>query len=76
MAAMTKTNRGGKRPNAGNPPLGGKGSGESRNIVVRLPADMHDMLDAQSEQFTNSKSSVVRTELEHWIDFNAAKNKE
>ena len=74
MAAMT--NRGGKRPNAGNPPLGGKGSGESRNIIVRLPASMHDTLDALSEQFAISKSSVVRTALEHWIDFNAAKNKE
>ena len=70
---MTKTNRGGKRPNSGNPPLGGKGSGESRNIIVRLPASLHDALDALSEQCAISKSSAVRTALEHWI---AAKNKE
>ena len=70
------TKRGGKRAGSGSPPLGGKGSGESRNIVVRLPADMHDMLDALSKQCAISKSSVVRTALEHWIDFNAAKNKE
>ena len=73
---MTKTNRGGKRPNSGNPPLGGKGSGESRNIIVRLPASMHDALDALSEQCDSSKSEVARNAIKNWIDTHIGKNKE
>jgi len=62
------TKRGGKRAGAGSPPLGGKGSGESRNIVVRLPADMHDMLDALSKQCAISKSDAARAALKYGID--------
>lgn len=70
------TKRGGKRAGAGSPPLGGKGSGESRNIVVRLPADMHDMLDALSKQCAISKSNAARAAIKHGIDSLIDKKKE
>ena len=52
--------RGGARAGAGNPALGGQSAGESRNLVVRLPPQMHDQLNELAAQTGRKKSEVAR----------------
>lgn len=68
MECDKKQQHGGKRKGCGHPPLGGNGAGESRSIVVRLPAQLHDKLDALAKESWRSKSEVVRIAIERGID--------
>lgn len=63
-----KNMHGGARKGSGQPPLGGNGAGESRNIAVRLPESLHEKLDALAQESGSSKSEVVRIALERGID--------
>lgn len=66
---MTKhKTRGGARTGAGGPALGGQTAGESRNLVVRLPAQMHDQLDVLSEKTGLTRSEVARAALARGLD--------
>ena len=67
---MTKkpTAHGGARAGAGNPALGGSSAGESRNLVVRLPAQMHDQLDGLSEKTGLTRSEAARAALARALD--------
>ena len=66
---MTSSNpkKGGARDGAGGPALGGQDAGESRNLIVRLPAQMHDQLDAISSLRGRTKSETVREVLATWL---------
>lgn len=73
MMSNSKPRRGGQRPGAGQPPLGGADAGESRNLVVRLPAQMHDQLDVLSEKTGLTRSEVARAALARALDDMVAK---
>ena len=60
--------KGGARAGAGGPALGGQAAGESRNLVVRLPAQMHDQLDELAAQTKQTRSEAARAALARGLD--------
>lgn len=60
--------KGGARAGAGGPPLGGSSAGESRNLVVRAPAQMHAQLDDLAAQTGRKKSDLARELLARGLD--------
>lgn len=56
--------RGGQRPGSGQPPLGGKSAGESKNLVVRLAPDQHQRIDLLAEQTGSNRSDAARAALD------------
>lgn len=54
---------------------GGQSAGESRNLVVRLPSQMHDQLDVLSAQTGRTKSEVARELLARGLDESSQKRK-
>lgn len=68
MTKKPTSTHGGARAGAGNPALGGSSAGESRNLVVRLPAQMHDQLDVLAEQTGQTRSEAARAALARGLD--------
>ena len=68
MTKKPTSTHGGARAGAGNPPLGGACAGESRNLVVRLPMQIHNRLEALSTKAGRTKSEVAREILARGLD--------